>query len=310
MKSFFLEKVRNKGGFKCYHAHFDKAFLINEGNLAKSQASLQEKWSLYRELKENYTREDLLNRMIRCVNIMLEQEVSYCRTFVDADQLVGELPIDTALELREIFKDKIKLEFAIQPLEGLDNKEAEINFINACKKADIVGGLPDRDKNPGEHLDKIFSLAKELNKPVDVHVGQNNIPRELEEQLVVQKVRQWGMYGKVNLVHAISMACQNDMYIKNLSKQMADLGIGVIVCPSAAISMKQQHDIVAPIHNSIAPIMSLIENGVKVGLGIDNISDIFMPLVDGDLWFESRLLMEAIRCYDLDLIADIATCNL
>ena len=30
-------------------------------------------------------------------------------------------------------------------------------------------------------------------------------------------------------------------------------------------------------------------------------------MVDGDLWFESRVLMEATRCYDLDLIADIAT---
>lgn len=310
MKNFFLEKVRNKGGFKCYHAHFDKAFLINEFNLGKSQASLQEKWKLYRELKENYTREDLLNRMIKCVNIMLEQEVKFCRTFVDADQLVGELPIDTAIELREIFKGKIDLEFAIQPLEGLDNEIAEMNFVNACKKADIIGGLPDRDKDPSMHLDKIFKLSKDLDKPVDIHVGQNNIPRELEEQLVVQKVRQWNMQGKVNLVHAISLACQTDIYIDNLSKQMADLDIGVIVCPSAAISMKQRSDIVAPIHNSIAPVTKLIKNNVKVALGIDNIADIFMPLVDGDLWFESRLLMEATRCYDLDLISDIVTCNL
>ena len=310
MKDFFLEKVRNKGGFKCYHAHFDKAFLIDEFNLIKTQASLQEKWKIYRELKQNYTREDLLNRMSRCINVMLKQDVKYCRTFVDADQLVGELPIDAALELRKIFKDKIKLEFAIQPLEGLDNKNAELNFINACKKADIIGGLPDRDKDPSVHIDKIFRLSKDLDKPVDIHVGQNNIPRELEEQLVVQKVRQWNMQGKVNLVHAISLACQTEDYIDNLSKQISDLGIGVIVCPSAAISMKQRRDISAPIHNSIAPVIKLIENNVKVALGIDNIADIFMPLVDGDLWFESRLLMESIRCYDLDLISDIATCNL
>ena len=32
-----------------------------------------------------------------------------------------------------------------------------------------------------------------------------------------------------------------------------------------------------------------------------------MPLVDGDMWFESRLLMEATRHYDLNQIAKIAT---
>ena len=30
-----------------------------------------------------------------------------------------------------------------------------------------------------------------------------------------------------------------------------------------------------------------------------------MPLVDGDLYFESRLLMEATRCYDLEYISDL-----
>ena len=50
-----------------------------------------------------------------------------------------------------------------------------------------------------------------------------------------------------------------------------------------------------------------MRNNVDVMLGIDNIHDLFMPLVDGDFWFECRLLMEAIRCYDLDLVASIAT---
>ena len=53
--------------------------------------------------------------------------------------------------------------------------------------------------------------------------------------------------------------------------------------------------------------MRLVEGGVPLALGVDNIHDLFMPMVDGDLWFESRVLMEATRCYDLDLIAELAT---
>ena len=63
----------------------------------------------------------------------------------------------------------------------------------------------------------------------------------------------------------------------------------------------------APLHNSIAPVPKLLDAGVPVYLGIDNVYDLFMPLVDGDLWFECRLLMEACRCYDLDRIARLAT---
>ena len=118
------------------------------------------------------------------------------------------------------------------------------------------------------------------------------------------------MHNKVNLIHAISLSCQSSEYISNLSKRMKKYGIGVIVCPSAVISMKQNRDYNAPIHNSIAPVNILVENGVKVGLGIDNISDLFMPLVDGDLWFESRLLMESIRNYDFNFVSDIVTIDL
>ena len=59
MRDFFLKRVREEGGFRCYHAHFDKAYLINEDNMIRSQKSLHEKWKIYREFKENYTEEDL-----------------------------------------------------------------------------------------------------------------------------------------------------------------------------------------------------------------------------------------------------------
>ena len=61
-----------------------------------------------------------------------------------------------------------------------------------------------------------------------------------------------------------------------------------------------------PLHNSIAPFVKLVEAGASVYLGADNIHDLFMPLVDGDMWFECRMLMEATRCYDIDLVAKTA----
>ena len=46
--------------------------------------------------------------------------------------------------------------------------------------------------------------------------------------------------------------------------------------------------------NSIAPFPRLLAAwGVPCYMGVDNIHDLFMPIVDGDMWFESRMLMEA-----------------
>ena len=307
MKNFFLNKIREKGGFKCHHAHFDKAYLMNPERFLKSQASLQEKWILYRALKENYTQEDLVKRMSKCVDNLVNQGTTYIKTFVDADSVVKQKCIDAGLIIKEKYSNRIKIDLAIQPLEGLENIESRKNFFEACKKADVIGGLPDRDSSHEVHIDLLFDLAKTLNKPVDIHVGQNNRPDEKETELVLDKIEEHDLIQKVNLVHCISLASHNSSYIREQAKRMVRNNVSVIVCPSAAISMKQDRRYLSPIHNSIAPVEILLEEGVDVKLGIDNIEDLFMPLVDGDLWFETRLLMESTRIYDYKKIIDIVT---
>ena len=305
MKNFFLEEVRKRGGFSCYHAHFDKAYLMKSEIFKKCQASLQEKWSLYRGFKQNYTQNDLLNRMSKCVVNMIMQDVKYVRTFVDADSIVEQKCIDAAIRLKELYEGQINIDIAIQPLEGLEDSKSKENFLEACMKADFIGGLPDRDSSPSNHIDLLFNLAKSLNKPVDIHVGQNNIPSEKETELVLDKIEEHNLKQKVSLVHCISLACQQEDYIRHQARRMKNLDVNVIVCPSAAISMKQNHSMYSPIHNSIAPVKILLEEDVNVKLGIDNIEDLFMPLVDGDMWFETRLLMESTRIYDIDKIVNI-----
>merc|ERR1712227_1183651 len=61
------------------------------------------------------------------------------------------------------------------------------------------------------------------------------------------------------------------------------------------------------LHNSIGPFVKLKEAGVRTYLGIDNIADLFMPVVDGDMWTEVRMLMESCRYYNLEQVADWAT---
>lgn len=307
MKRAFHKKVQRRGGYTCHHAHFDKAYLINEDNLALSQSDMQEKWRLYRELKRGYSYEDLYERISRGVECMIAQGVTHCRSFIDADPLVGLMPLRAAMDVRYIYKDRIHLEFAVQPLEGVLDPSARSHFVKACEIADVVGGLPSRDRpNPKAHLDFIMNLAKDLQKPLDVHIDQENQPDEKETELLAVKTLEHGLMGRVRGIHAISLSAQSADEQKRVANLLVDAGITIVVCPSAALSMKP-HNKQAPIHNSIAPIQKLAEGGVGMALGVDNIHDLFMPLVDGDLWFESRVLMESTRCYDLDLIADIAT---
>ena len=307
MKREYLSLVHELGGFKCYHAHLDKAYLISTENLRLSQVDMQKKWELYKYLKENYTHQDLAERISKGIETMIQQGVTHCRSFIDADDTVKLLPIKVAIEQREKYKNQIHIEFAVQPLQGVLDKKSRKYFESACELADVIGGLPSKDRpTPEKHIDFIMSLAKEMDKPVDVHIDQENNPNENETELLAVKTIEHGLEGKVMGVHAISLAAKPKNEQEKLIRLVKEAGMGIIVCPSAAISMKQL-DVVAPLHNSIAPVNRLLANDVPVFLGVDNIHDLFMPLVDGDMWFESRLLMEATRFYDIESVAKIAT---
>ncbi len=302
----FLHLVAEFGGFACYHGHFDKAYLISMDNLKLSMVDMQKKWALYKYLKENYTFDDLVERISRATQKMVDQGVTCCRTFVDADSTVKLLPIKAALEVKQRFKDQIHLEIAIQPLQGVLDKESRKYFAKACELADAVGGLPSKDRpTPEKHLDFIMSLAKDLKKPLDVHVDQENNPFENETEQLAVKTIEHGLEGHVFAVHSISVAAKDSAEQDRILARVKDAGVSVIVCPSAALSMKQL-DAKAPLHNSIAPVPKLLDKGIPVFLGVDNISDLFMPLVDGDMWFEARLVMEACRFYNLERIAQLA----
>ncbi len=302
----FLHLVRQSGGLACYHAHFDKAYLISMENLKLSQVDMQKKWELYKYLKENYTHDDLIERISRGVEKMIHQGITHCRTFIDADSTVKLLPIHAAIEVRERYKDRIYLELAVQPLQGVIDKESQKYFQQACELADVIGGLPSRDRpTPEKHLDFIMTLAKDLDKTVDVHIDQENNPDENETELLAIKTIEHGMEGKVRGVHAISIAAKSEREQERIIRLVKKAQMGIIICPSAAMSMKQL-DKVAPLHNSITSLRKLIEYEVPVYLGVDNIHDLFMPVADGDMWFECRLMMEACRFYDIEKVAQMA----
>jgi hypothetical protein len=306
LRLHFLEAAERHGGLTNHHAHFDKAYLITTESLRLSQVDMQKKWELYRYLKENYTFDDLVERISRGVEMMIDQGVTYCRTMVDADSTVGLLPAKAALAVKRKYADRIRFEFGVQPLQGVLDPASYEQYAEACSLADYCGGLPSRDNpQPEKHLDVVLSLAKRLGKPVDVHIDQENNPLETETELLAVKTMEHGMQGRVFGVHAISVAAKEEREQDRIIAKVLEADMGIIVCPSAALSMKQL-PMTAPLHNSIAPFTKMREAGVRCYLGVDNVHDLFMPMVDGDIWTECRMLMEACRFYDIDAVAQWA----
>lgn len=310
LKTIFLTKVKEKGGFVNCHTHLDKAFLISEKRLRDAQIDMEKKWHLYRELKKQYTTNDLEERMREGMNRMVAQGARYVRSFIDIDATVGLKNLEAALEIKKEFSGRCELIIVSQTLEGVVDPNARHWIEKAAPLVDVVGGLPSYDRpHVKEHLDIIFDIAKRYNKIVDVHIDQENSINERDTELLARKTIEHGLQGRVNAIHVISLSAQPEEYFQKVLKLMVEARLNVITCPSAALSMRQRHGEISPTHNSIARVPDFLSAGLTVAIGTDNIFDFFQPFVDGDLYTEARILMEACRFYDMDEIVDICTIN-
>ncbi len=309
MKSILLKRIKKYKGFINCHSHFDKAYLMTQKLLPTGHLKLEEKWAYFKKMKENYTEKDLYNRMSRAADSMIEQGASAVLTHIDVDSSVKLMGIKVALEVKKKYKDKIKILIATQALQGILDKKERQWFEKASGLVDVIGGLPSKDwPRYEEHIELLLKIAKDQKKLISVHIDQENNPNEKQSELLARKTIQFGMEGKVLGVHAVSLSAQEPKEVTRIAKLLNKAGISIATCPGAAVSMKML-PFNSPLHNAIAPLAPLLKEKVNVCLGTDNIYDPFMPFADGDLWFETRLLMEANRFYDLDSVAKVASIN-
>ncbi len=309
LKERLTIEIGMSGGFVNTHAHLDRAYTINPQTLHLANATLQQKWGLVDEIKRNSSCDQIYDRMAFAVEKMAEQGVKVIGTFIDVDEVIGDKAMKAAQKLRETYNGYIKLVFANQTLKGVLDPNAHEWFKLGAQFVDIIGGLPRKDEGrESEALDIILTTAKSLGKMAHIHVDQFNSASECETELLVNKTKEHGMEGKVVAIHGVSIAAQNRHYRYELYKKMQEAGVMLICCPTAWIDSRRSDEL-APTHNAIAPIEEMIPLGITVGIGTDNIADVYKPFTNGDMWTELRFLLESCHYYDMDELVRISTTN-
>lgn len=308
VKNLLLEKIKEKGGWVNTHAHFDRAYSLDETTFKQVYSPLKEKWSIVDNLKRTSSVAQVYERMAKATELMIAQGVKAVGTFIDVDEAIEDKSIKAAQKLRETYKD-VQFKFMNQTLKGVIDKDAKYWFDMGAEFVDIIGGLPAKDAGKeGEHLDILMTTAKRMNKMVHVHVDQFNTDEESETEFLAQKTIEHNMQGRVAAIHCISVAAHKKEKREQIYSLMKQAEMMVISCPIAWIDHPRTERL-APSHNAITPIEEMLPYGIKVAIGTDNIADVYKPFGDGDMWTEMKLVLEACKLYDIDALAEIATVN-
>ena len=304
-------KIRSKGIVNA-HAHFDRAYTLSKDDMQNVvYKQLEEKWRVVDKYKRNASVEDYYRNITSALANQKAFGVKSCLSFIDIDPVVGDKAITAAVRAKEFAKiHGIEFKIACQTLKGILNPNCRRIIEKHLEQGhvDIVGSLPAADVSEIDHLDIIFRLAKKYNKRVHVHVDQLNSPTQKETELLARKTMFHGWEGNVTAIHSISLAAHPKQYRQKVYSMAKDAGLSFICCPIAWIDHPRS-EVLAPSHNAMTPVDEIIEQGLTVALGTDNIHDIYKPYNDGNMMIELRFLLEALHIYDEDILTQIITDN-
>lgn len=307
LKELILQKIKKNGGWVNCHAHIDRAFTITPQNFKLANKFRHEKWLLNAELRKTSTVSQIYDRMSRATELFLSQGVTACGTFIDVDPDVQDKAIKASQKLRETYKKDMVFKFINQSSYGIFTKKNREWFDIGAEYVDIIGGLQkSAEGREAEYLDILLSTAKEKKKMVHVHIDELNTPDEKETEMLLKKTIEHGMEGQVVGIHGISLAAHPKEYREKMYALMKKAKFMIVSNPMSWLDARKS-EILAPIHNPIAPVDELLAHGIPVGIGVDNIADIFLPLNDGNMWADLKALIYENRLYDIDEAVKIAT---
>lgn len=308
-KQIILQKIYKNGGWVNCHSHIDRSFTVSPKLYKLANALRHQKWILNGELRETSTSSQIYDRMSRSLELMIAQKVYAIGTFIDVDPHTKDKCIKAAQKIKDRYKSQIVIKFINHSSYGILTKETRSWFEVGAEFADIIGGMVKANKGQeNEYLDIIMQTAKNKKKMAHVHVDEVNSPDEIETELLARKTIEYSMQGRVVGIHGISINTHPKKYRDQLYKLMKKANLMMVACPISWLNSRRSEEM-TPTHNPTTPVDELVSAEITVGIGTDNIADLFMPYNDGNMWSDLRVMMEMNRLYDINTLVRIATTN-
>jgi len=284
-------------GFVNIHTHLDKADLLSKMSRSQFGGTLEQNRELLKGFKRDYTIQNIKERARPVILEMVAHGCTAIRTQVDVDSTGGLVPLKALTELKEELKDVVTLQICAFPQEGVLKPGTRERLEEAAETADVIGGLPLIESDPDsqkEHVDILFEVAKKNNRDLEIQIDESNDPSDFLLPYLAQKTIDEGYEGRVSATHCISLSAVDDETAQKTIDLVKKAAINIIVTPSANL-ITRFPDVKRRPYNSITRVKELLEAGINVAIGTDNIRDIFFPLGNCSMLREMHCLATTTR---------------
>ena len=260
------------------HCHLDKNLTLKR--VGNSSGTLMEAITNWVAYKPSLTHGDYCDRAVAGLDLALVNGVTALRSHVDVSVIGGLMALEAVSEARSKYAEVMDVQLVALGMAGVSDAESAIMLEAMNAGADVVGGCPWITADPRAAVTAVFDLAQKTGKPIDLHVDETGDAGVNTLEIIAALTLERGMQGLVTVGHCCSLEfmAQNDA--ERVMDVVAKAGLHVVSLPACNLNLQGRG--VHPAPRGLTRVNELLERGVNVSFGSDNVRDPFHPIGDYD----------------------------
>jgi len=267
------------------HIHLDTTLTAGEPDWNHSGTLFEgiQRWS---ERKETLTFEDVKTRAKTALKWQIAQGIQHVRTHVDVTDPTL-IALKAMLEVKEEMSPYVDLQLVAFPQEGILSypNGAELMEESLIMGADAVGGIPHFEFTREYGVDSMkiaFDLAEKYDRLVDIHCDEIDDEQSRFVEVVAKEAYERGLGARTTASHTTAMGSYNDAYTYKLFRLLKMSDINFVSNPLVNIHLQGRFD-TYPKRRGLTRVKELLEAGLNVCFGHDDIFDPWYPLGTGNM---------------------------
>lgn len=267
------------------HIHLDTALTVGDPNYNRS-GTLFEGIALWSERKKKLSFEDVQKRALEAIKLEASNGVQAIRTHVDVcDPSLTAL--SALVDLKKKVSDFVDLQIIAFPQEGILSFKNGFELLKRAIDigADGLGAIPHYEftrEQAVNSINLVMKLAYENGLLVDVHCDETDDESSRGLETLVARAAEMEYGEKVTASHTTAMHSYTDAYVGRLMRVIKKAGINFVSNPLVNINLQGRFDSY-PKRRGLTRIPELLDAGVNVSFGQDDIRDPWYPMGSGNL---------------------------
>ena len=267
------------------HVHLDTCLTAGDP-VWNMSGTLFEGIECWAKRKDKLTKADVRERVNRVVRMQAANGVQHVRTHVDVTD-PKLTAMEAMLELKEDLKDVMDIQIVAFPQEGIlsypNGKELMENAVRMG--ADAVGAIPHFEftrEYSVESINFAMRLAEKYDRLVDVHCDEIDDEASRGLETLAARAYEMQMFDRVTASHTTAMHSYNNAYVLRLMRLLKLSRINFVSNPLVNTHLQGRVD-TYPKRRGITRVKELMQEGLNVSFGHDDIFDPWYPLGNGNL---------------------------